>query len=61
MLAWAHIYLGRLLDMENKRDLAVRHYRQALESGEIASGARLAAQRGLDTPFQKNRDRVIEQ
>ena len=53
LLAWAHIYLGRLLDMENKRDLAVRHYRQAMESGEVPSSARLAAQRGIEAPFKR--------
>jgi tetratricopeptide (TPR) repeat protein len=59
LLAWAHIYLGRLLDMENRRDLAMRHYRQALESGDINSVARQAAQKGLDAPFQKSKG-VIE-
>ncbi len=52
LLAWAHIYLGRLFDMENNRDLAVRHYRQALEAGELPPGARQAAQRGLEEPFR---------
>lgn len=53
LLAWSHIYLGRLLDMENKRDLALRHYRQAMESGEVTSSARLAAQRGIEAPFKR--------
>ncbi len=60
LLAWSHIYLGRLLDMENRRDLALHHYRQALEAGDINSVARRAAQQGLDAPFQKSKDRVIE-
>jgi tetratricopeptide (TPR) repeat protein len=51
--AWSHIYLGRLLDMENRREQAVRHYRQALETGDIAPNARQAAQRGLEAPFRK--------
>jgi tetratricopeptide (TPR) repeat protein len=53
LLAWAHIYLGRLLDMENRRDSAIKQYKQALESGEIAPNARQAAQKGLETPFTK--------
>jgi tetratricopeptide (TPR) repeat protein len=53
LLAWSHIYLGRLLDMENRRDSAIKQYKQALESGEIAPGARQAAQKGLETPFTK--------
>lgn len=56
LLAWAHIYLGRLLDMENRRDLAMHHYRQALEAGEIGSATRKAAQKGLDAPFQKSKE-----
>jgi tetratricopeptide (TPR) repeat protein len=53
LLAWSHIYLGRLLDMENRRDSALREYKQALESGDIAASARQAAQKGLETPFTK--------
>src|SRR5260221_10207238 len=53
LLAWAHIYLGRLLDMENRRDAALRHYRQALEAGEVAPNVKQAAQKGLDAPFTK--------
>jgi tetratricopeptide (TPR) repeat protein len=53
LLAWSHIYLGRLLDMENRRDSALREYKQALESGDIAPSARQAAQKGLETPFTK--------
>ncbi len=55
LLAWAHIYLGRLLDMENRRDSAVKQYQQALESGDIAPNARQAAQKGLEAPFVKPR------
>ncbi len=56
LLAWSHIYLGRLLDMENRRDSAVRHYRQALEAGEIAPNVRSAAQKGIETPFTKPKE-----
>jgi hypothetical protein len=60
LLAWAHIYLGRLLDMENRRDLALHHYRQALEAGEIGSVTRKAAQKGLDAPFQKPKEGGVQ-
>lgn len=53
LLAWSHIYLGRLLDMENRREQALRHYRQALESGDIGPNVRLAAQKGLEAQFTK--------
>ncbi|SRR5579871_1077835 len=56
LLAWSHIYLGRLYDMENRRDSAIHQYKQALESGDIAVAARLAAQKGLETPFTKPKD-----
>jgi tetratricopeptide (TPR) repeat protein len=56
LLAWSHIYLGRLFDMENRRDSAIHQYKQALESGDIAPSARQAAQKGLDTPFSKPKD-----
>lgn len=52
LLAWAHIYLGRLFDMENNRDLAIRHYKQALEAGDPAPRTRQAAERGLEAPFR---------
>ena len=52
LLAWSHIYLGRLFDMENNRDLAVRHYKQALEAGDPASSVRRAAEHGLEAPFR---------
>ncbi len=52
LLAWSHIYLGRLFDMENNRDLAVRHYKQALEAGDLAASVRRAAERGLEAPFR---------
>jgi hypothetical protein len=40
--------------------LAVHHYRQALEAGEIGSATRKAAQKGLDAPFQKSKEGVVQ-
>jgi len=31
-LAWSHIYLGRILDIQEQRDTAVTHYRAALNA-----------------------------
>jgi len=53
LVAWAHIYLGRIYDMEEKRDLAVRHYQQALEAQDKEPAARQAAERGLKAPFRR--------
>jgi tetratricopeptide (TPR) repeat protein len=52
LLAWSHIYLGRILDMEQNRELALQHYRQALVTSEEPV-ARQAAERGLQAPFRR--------
>ena len=53
LLAWANIYLGRIFDMEQNRELAIKHYRQALEAGAEEPAARAAAERGLRAPFRR--------
>jgi tetratricopeptide (TPR) repeat protein len=49
--AWSHIYLGRMLDMRENREAAVRHYKAALAMSEGAPDARSAAERGLASPY----------
>jgi tetratricopeptide (TPR) repeat protein len=49
--AWSHIYLGRMLDMQENREAAVRHYQSALAASESAPDARAAAERGLAAPY----------
>jgi tetratricopeptide (TPR) repeat protein len=57
-LSWSHIYLGRMYDVEGKRDLAVLEYRAALAVAGVPDTARTAAQRGIDTGYQTpSRDR----
>ena len=51
MLVWAHIYLGRIYDIECARENAVAQYRLALGNGDDSRDARAAAQAGLDSPF----------
>jgi hypothetical protein len=51
-LSWSHIYLGRMYDVEGKRDLAVLEYRSALAVAGAPDSARTAAQRGIDTGYQ---------
>jgi tetratricopeptide (TPR) repeat protein len=53
VLAWSHIYLGRIADIQEKREAAVEHYRLALAAGDSASDTRNAAERGLSAPYQK--------
>jgi tetratricopeptide (TPR) repeat protein len=51
-LSWSHIYLGRMYDVEGKRDLAVVEYRAALAVANAPEAARNAAQHGIETGYQ---------
>lgn len=51
-LSWSHIYLGRMYDVEGKRDQAVLEYRAALAVEGAPESARTAAQRGIATGYQ---------
>jgi hypothetical protein len=50
-LAWSHIYLGRMLDLECKRDAALAEYNQALAARDGAQDTRLAAERGVKVAY----------
>ena len=52
ILAWSHIYLGRIFDIQQNRDVAVEHYRAALAAGDPATDTKAAAEKGLMTPYQ---------
>ena len=51
-IAWAHIYLGRIFDIQEKREIAVAHYKAALEAGDPAPDTKTAAERGIATPYE---------
>jgi hypothetical protein len=51
MLAWSHIYIARILDVEEKRDDAVAEYRAALAARDGQPDTRAAAEAGLKQPF----------
>ena len=51
LLAWSHIYLGRMLDLDCKRDQAVFEYKLALESRDGQQDTRLAAERGVKAAY----------
>ncbi len=51
LLAWSHIYLGRVLDLECKRDEAVAEYQAALAVRDGRLDTRLAAERGVKTAY----------
>lgn len=52
-LAWSHIYMGRLYDSmhEPQRDKAVAEYKAALTVRDANPDTRLAAEKGIKTPF----------
>jgi tetratricopeptide (TPR) repeat protein len=51
LLAWSHIYLGRMLDLDCKRDEAVSEYRLALKERDGEQDTRLAAERGVKAAY----------
>lgn len=50
-LAWSHIYLGRMLDLDCKRAEAVAEYQQALATRDGQQDTRVAAERGVKTAY----------
>lgn len=52
IVAWSHIYLGRILDLQEERKAALEHYRSALRAGDPTPDTRSAAERGLQQPYQ---------
>ncbi len=53
LIAWSHIYLGRIYDVDQERDLAVKHYQAALRAGDDTPQTKLAAERGLKSPYER--------
>jgi tetratricopeptide (TPR) repeat protein len=51
LLAWSHIYLGRMLDLDCKRDQALTEYKLALEARDGQQDTRLAAERGAKAAY----------
>jgi tetratricopeptide (TPR) repeat protein len=52
MVAWSHIYLARILDLQENREEALKHYRAALAAGDDKSDTKVAAERGLQQPYE---------
>jgi hypothetical protein len=52
IVAWSHIYLARIFDLQENRNAAVEHYRAALAAGDTTPDTRVAAERGLAEPYQ---------
>ncbi|HEX7423467.1 MAG TPA: hypothetical protein VF311_06220 [Terriglobales bacterium] len=53
VIAWSHIYLGRIFDLREDRFAALDQYRAALDAaGGTLPEAKLAAQKGLEQPYE---------
>ena len=53
--AWAHVYLGRISDIQENRPAALEHYKAALAVAGIPADTRAAAERGLQQPYEPQR------
>jgi hypothetical protein len=51
LVAWSHIYLGRIHDLEGDRGAALGEYKAALTVDGAPESARMAAQRGMDAAY----------
>lgn len=51
LLAWSHIYLGRMLDLDCKRDQAMAEYKMALAARDGQLDTRLSAERGVKAAY----------
>ena len=52
VVAWSHIYLGRIFDLEEERAAALDHYRAALTAGTQLPEVKAAAERGIQQPYE---------
>jgi hypothetical protein len=51
LLAWSHIYLGRLYDLVDQRDQAITEYKAALTVRDSQPDTKQAAEKGLKEPY----------
>ncbi len=51
ILAWSHVYLGRIYDLEGDRDAGLAEYRAAIGVIGAPEAARVAAGRGIDAAY----------
>jgi len=61
VIAWSHIYLGRILDIQEERDGAVAQYKAALATNDLPPDAKAAAEHGLQTAYQPPRPKNQDQ
>ena len=49
--AWSHIYLGRIFDLQDKREEALKQYNAALSDNDPKPDTKAAAERGMKSPY----------
>jgi tetratricopeptide (TPR) repeat protein len=52
VVAWSHIYLGRIFDLQEDREAALDQYRAALTAGGSLPEAKAAAEHGIEKPYE---------
>jgi tetratricopeptide (TPR) repeat protein len=52
VVAWSHVYLGRILDMKEDREAAMVEYRAALTAGSDLPEVKAAAEKGLQQAYE---------
>lgn len=52
IVSWSHVYLGRIHDLEDERDVALAEYRAALSVDGAPEAARAAAQSGVESAYK---------
>jgi len=52
VVAWSHVYIGRILDMKEDREAALVEYRAALTVGAELPEVKAAAERGLQQAYE---------
>jgi hypothetical protein len=52
ILAWSHVYLGRIRDLQGDREPALKEYLAAIGVNGAPEAARIAARQGIDKPYR---------
>ena len=52
VVGWSHVYLGRILDMKEDREAAMKEYQAALTAGGGLPEVKAAAERGLEKAYE---------
>ena len=52
LLGWSHVYLGRILDLKEEREEAVKEYQAALNAGGELPEIKAAAEHGLAQAYE---------